>query len=234
MSALDFESITKHSQGSGSQGRSPKFKNAVKTFYGLSGDGDLFDMATGKNLRHGSVIGAHIFQLRWQTSLSSVTSLTDINHVRNALLLYKPVEEAFDRARLCIEVKGQTMRFRLLDEVLRTTKLTDRAVILRKAAKLEIPLTPAEMALKTTFGDLDGRELFFPQGCSHRPSKRLLALHGRAALLFARANYEVPETSVPYLDQDMNVSDDLQTQVTLERLSLSLGKFFPFCSQLLN
>jgi hypothetical protein len=222
ISALDFESISKHSgsQGSGSQGRSPNFKNDVKTFYGLSEDGDLFDMATGKMLRHGCVIGAHIFQLCWQTSLSAVSSfqITDINHVRNALLLYKPVEDAFDRARLCIDVKGQTMRFRLLDEMLRTTKLTDRAVVLRKAAKLQIPLTPAEMALTTTFGDLDGRELFFPRGCSHRPSKRLLALHGCAALLFARANYEVPVTSVPDLDQDMSVSDDLRTQVTLKLL----------------
>jgi hypothetical protein len=218
ISALDFESISKHSrsQDSGSQGRSPNFKNDVKTFYGLSGDGDLFDMATGKKLRHGCVIGTHIFQLCWQTSLSIVSSFTDINHVRNALLLYKPVEDAFDRARLCIDVKGQTMWFRLLDEMLQATKLTDRAVVLRKAAKLQILLTAAEMALTTTFGDLDGRELFFPRGCIQRPSKQLLALHGCAALLFARANYEVPVTSVPDLDQDMSVSDDLQTQVTLK------------------
>lgn len=228
MSALDFRNMTQYSQGSGSLGRSPTFKLDVKKFYGLSGDNELsgeanlFDMATSKELRHGSVIAAHIFQFQWWRNLSLLTSLTDINSVHNALLLYKPVEDTFDRARLCIDADGQTMQFRLLDETLRKTKLADRAVTLRKVAKLEIPQTPAEMALEETFGDLDGRELFFPQGCSSRPSKCLLALHGRAALLFSRANYEVPETVVPFMHRDMagSVSDDSRTKVALEHLSL--------------
>jgi hypothetical protein len=241
MSALSFHSVTRYSQGGGSQGRLSTFKRNVKKFYGLSGasvendlpsendsannlsvENDLFDMASGKKLRHGSIIAAHIFQFKWRGSLSLFTSLTDINDVRNALLLYKPVEDAFDTARLCIDTGGQTMRFRLLDETLRTTKLADRAVTLRKAAKRETPQTPAEMALEDTFGDLDGRELFFPQECSNRPSKRLLALHGRAALIFAKAAYEVPEAVVPHLHRDMtgSVSDDLRTKVAFERLSL--------------
>jgi hypothetical protein len=222
MSALGFHDVTRYSQGSGNPRRSPTFKLDVKNFYGLIGDNNLFDMATGKELRHGSVIAAHIFQFRWWRSLPLLTSLTEINDVRNALLLYKPVEDAFDRARLCIDADGQTMRFCLLDETLRTTKLADRAATLRKLAKLEIPTTPAEIALEETFGDLDGREVFFPQACSNRPSKRLLALHRRAALLFAHATYEVPETLVPYLHRGTteSVSDDMRTKIALDRLSL--------------
>lgn len=178
----------------------------------------LFDMATGMNLRHGSVICAHIFQYRWQGKLSTLSSFQNINHVRNGLLLYKPVEDAFDRARLCIEVNGQSMRFRLLDETLRTTKLYDRAIVLRKAAKIKVPPTQVEMELTTTFGDLDGREVCFPEGCSNRPSKRLLALHARAALLYAKARYPVPETSVLYLDREMSVSDDSHTEQALRYL----------------
>jgi HNH endonuclease len=231
MCNLDFENVTKYSQGAGS--RSSKFKSHVKEFYGFSGnnrpesdppgkDEDLFDMATGEKLRHGSVIAAHIFQFRWRGCLSVFTSLTDINDVSNALLLYKPVEDAFDRARLCIYADAGSMRFCLLDKALQTTKLVDRAVALRKAAKLDIPLTPVEMALEATFGDLDGRELFFPEGCSKRPSKRLLTLHARAALLFAKSHYDLPETAAPYLDQDMtwSVSDDSQAQVALDHLSM--------------
>ena len=76
------------------------------------------------------------------------------------------------------------------------------------------------MELKTTFGDLDGRGLFFPEGCSSRSSKRLLALHGHAAFLYVRVRYPLPETADFYLDQDMSVSDDAQTQEALQYLPL--------------
>jgi HNH endonuclease len=122
---------------------SVKTTTSLKTT-NLPKDNNLFDMATGEKLCHGSVIAAHIFQLHWQECLSVFTSLTDINDVRNALLLYKPVEDAFDRARVCIltDAGSQTMQFCLLDKALQMTKLADRAITLWKAAKLDIPQTP--------------------------------------------------------------------------------------------
>lgn len=218
--ALGFENVTNGSQGS--QGRSPNFKDDVKLFYGLPKHGDLFDMATGQTLRHGSVIGAHIFQWRWRSSLPLLSSFTNIDHVRNALLLYKPVEDAFDRARLCVEVNGESLRFRLLDEAYQMVRLSDRAAELRKKGNPNAGMmTQAEMAMTATFGDLDGRELFFPQGCTNRPSKRLLVLHARASLLFAKVNYLVPEACILRLDREMSVSSDPITSDALQKLSLS-------------
>jgi len=58
--------------------------------------------------------------------------MTDIDDPLNGLLLYKPVEWAFDRAKICVEVKsGDNMTFRLLDEALRNTLLVDQACLLR-------------------------------------------------------------------------------------------------------
>jgi hypothetical protein len=91
-------------------------------------------------------------------------------------------------------------------------KLYDRAITLCKVAKIKFPPTQVEMELTTTFGDLDGREVCFPEGCSNQPSKQLLALHACTALLYAKARYSVPDTSVLYLDQEMSVSDDLHTE----------------------
>jgi hypothetical protein len=189
----------------------------------VSGLGDnykllLFDMATGINLCHGSIICAHIFQYHWWGRLSTFSSFQNINHVCNGLLLYKPVKEAFDCARLCIKVNGQSMWFCLLNETLRMIKLYDRAITLCKVAKIKFPPTQVEMELTTTFGDLDGREVCFPEGCSNQPSKQLLALHARTALLYAKARYSVPETSVLYLDREMSVLDDSQTEEALQYL----------------
>jgi hypothetical protein len=44
------------------------------------------------------------------------------------LLLYKPVEVAFDQGKICIEVDGVgRMRFALLDQSIRDKKLVDLA-----------------------------------------------------------------------------------------------------------
>ena len=58
---------------------------------------NLDNMATGERFCHVSVIGPHISQHRWWRALPFLTSLTDIDDPHNSLLLYKPVEDAFDR-----------------------------------------------------------------------------------------------------------------------------------------
>jgi hypothetical protein len=94
--------------------------------------GDIFDMVTGKRLPHQIVIAAHIFQHKWRNNLSKYTSLTNIDDVRNGLLLYKPVEWAFNRAKICVEVNSrEEMTFYLLDQDLRDVKLVAKACDLR-------------------------------------------------------------------------------------------------------
>ena len=178
---------------------------------------NLDDMATGEKFRHASVIGSHIFQCRWRRALPFLTSFTDIDDPRNGLLLYKPVEDAFDRARLCIEVKDEKMTFRILDKTLRKKKLACRAEELRSTSSVKIPSTPLKDTLQTTFGDLDGQELHFPEGSSIRPSKRLLALHSRASWIFAKKNYEMDDTTCP----EISLSDDGKTEAAFRSFSSS-------------
>jgi hypothetical protein len=114
----------------------------------------------------------------------SYTQLDNINDPCNGLLLYKPVEWAFDRAKLCVEIKDGCMRFLLLDQSLKNMKLTDKAKNLQSNCNNHgNGLIPGEEKIQTTFGDLDRRPLYFPPGSRMRPSTRLLALHAHAAWL---------------------------------------------------
>jgi hypothetical protein len=194
MQILDFENVT---AASGSRdGTAPGFKSLLKREYGQPEWGDLFDMATGEHLRHSSVVAAHIFQYRWRKFLSLLSSLKGIDDACNGLLLYKPVEWAFDRAKLCIEVNSAgRMTFRLLDQDLRDIKLACKARSLRIAAKRDGELVGRENNLQTTFGDLDRRDVRFPTGSAMRPSKRLLALHAYAAWLTAQTR--TPGSDIP-------------------------------------
>jgi hypothetical protein len=107
-----------------------EFKDRLKANYNQPAQGNLFDMATGQRLLYSTVTGAHIFQKDWHAILPGCSQfgIEDINDVRNGLLLYKPVEVAFDQGKICIEVDGVgRMRFALLDQSIRDKKLVDLA-----------------------------------------------------------------------------------------------------------
>jgi hypothetical protein len=214
MRNLNFDDVTVTSKGGKSAAE--KFKLALKLAYNQpeGGDGKLFDMATGVRLRHSTVVASHIFQRRWWACLSIYSKLTDINDIRNGLLLYKPVEWAFDRAQLCVERSGGFMRFRLLDPTLKNMKLTDMAKELRLASKRSETLDDIEADLQTTFGDLDGREVFFPPDCTMRPSKRLVMWHAIASWLEHRKS--VSNTARPVCQSGSDVSDDEETRAWMD------------------
>lgn len=224
MQTLDFEKVTNASASDTREGSN--FKDSLKEAYGFSPSdkkGNLWDMATGEYLRHGCVIAAHIFQYRWRKFLPILSSFKDINDVQNGLLLYKPVEWAFDRAKIFIEVNDtDKMTFRLLDQSLRNIKLTDKASELRKEAKFERSLVGNEVTLLKTFGDLDGQEVRFPPNSEKRPSRRLLALHAYAAWLAFTSLNPSSQAAAPVY----NVSEDEATKHTLHHIIAEWQKTF--------
>jgi hypothetical protein len=168
-------------------------------------------MATGRQFPSSLVVAAHIFQREWQDSLPQVTQLKNIDDTCNGLLLYNPVEKAFDAAKLCIKVKsGGKMIFCLLDEDLRKLELTEYARRLRDKAGKGEGLSKEEIGLGITFGELDGKELHFPVGVQMRPSRRLLNLHAVAAHM-AGNNAQI-------CDVDLDVSDDESARTMLSIL----------------
>jgi hypothetical protein len=207
---LNFENATVASQSRADT--QWKFKRLLKREYLQPEIGNLFDMATGTYFPHGSVVASYIFQHKWQKELSQFTSITDIDDPRNGLLLYKPVEWAFDRAKICVEVKsGDKMTFCLLDQDLRNIVLADKACELRDDTGRGNKRLPEEMDLRTTFGDLDEQPLKFPEGTVMRPSKRLLGLHAVAA----RKTAQVREPLRRIKDVAYDTSDNETTKNTI-------------------
>jgi len=120
------------------------------------------------------MITAHIFQHHWQRYLSSFSTTTGIDNACNSLLLYKPVEWTFDRAKLFVEIIDSVMTFCLIDQELENIKLVDKTIELQAQNGRPGTCSREEAALKITFGDLDGAVLSFPPNCTMRPSKRML------------------------------------------------------------
>jgi hypothetical protein len=155
------------------------------------------------------VIASHIFQHRWRLTLpflSQILDIKDVNDVRNGLFLYKPVEWAFDRAKIFIEMNETvtgSMLFRLLDQDLRDVKLADKASELRMEGKRERPPVGREASLQTTFGDLDGQNLHFPPNSDMRPSKRLLAIHAYAAWIKFMDSCPFAKVAAPLYKNDL-------------------------------
>jgi len=177
---LEFQKIKTPSQSQADT----EFKRLLKKSYGQHEWGMIHDMATGRNLVHSTVTGAHIFQRNWRKTLPQHSSFNeeDINGVQNGLLLYKPVESIFDEGRICIEVDNTgEMKFYLLDQSIRNRKLVDFAYELRQGNNHEDGYAEGEAAIDTTFGDLDGDRVKFPSGSTMRPAKRLLAVHAITA-----------------------------------------------------
>lgn len=179
------------------------FKALLKAEYEQSDQGDLFDMATGEHLPHGTIVASHIFLYRWRRQISHHSAINDVNDVRNGLLLCKPVDWAFNRAKICIEVNSAgKMTFRLLDYDLSDVRLADKAYELRHESGCGDEPIGREV-LQRTFGDLNRREVQFPIHSTMRPSKRLLGLHAVAAWVEARG--DSPDSEIPL--PECNTSD---------------------------
>jgi hypothetical protein len=132
-------------------------------------------------------------------------------------LLYKPVEWAFDRAKICIEVNSkEEMTFFLLGEGLRDIKLVDKACELRSEGKRGNQPSKSERKLQMTFGELDGQPLKFPENFTTRPSKRLLGLHALSAQWTAQ--HETPSRQIRGVVY--NTSDDPRSEQAMKNFSI--------------
>ena len=168
------------------------------TEYQSIGEADMFDMATGQYLPNAVVMASHVFLYRWRRRLLHFTALEDIHDVHNGVMLYGPVQWAFNRAKICIEVNtAGRMIFRLLDHSLYDVGLVDKACELRRELGRDHQPIGKEANLQMTFGDLNGREMQFPDHSTTRPLKQLLGLHSFAAWVEAHHSSPNAEISIP-------------------------------------
>ena len=92
---------------------------------------EMESMLIDADVGSSTIVAAHVFQRTWDLCASTSFEDSDIDNVRNGLLLYKPVEWAMDRGKIYVGVDPMgSMRFHLLDQALQETKLRDHAFAL--------------------------------------------------------------------------------------------------------
>ena len=68
-------------------------------------------MLTSEALLSETVIAAHLYKSSWAVFVDLALGFSDIDDVRNGLLLWKPIEHAFDTAQMCFTYDTQSNRY---------------------------------------------------------------------------------------------------------------------------
>ena len=68
-------------------------------------------MLTSEVLPSQSVIATHLYKSAWAVFVELALGFSDIDDVRNGLLLWKPIEHAFDTAQMCFTYDSQNDRY---------------------------------------------------------------------------------------------------------------------------
>ncbi|TMW67258.1 hypothetical protein Poli38472_012374 [Pythium oligandrum] len=175
--------------------RSNHFKKKLCATYNCDmGSGQLRCMLLDTALPSELVIASHLFRRKNEFISEKFMGFSDIDDVRNGLLLFKPLEHALDHFQISFiyDPSSNEFRLKIFDRSMRKQRLlgkldkTQRAILLqgqvlpknwRSRGRRLAPGTNYD--LQTTFGDLEGRTLCF-RGIE-RPYKRCLNLQARLA-----------------------------------------------------
>ncbi|ETO85918.1 hypothetical protein F444_00499 [Phytophthora nicotianae P1976] len=135
------------------------------------------------------VIASHIFRREHDDLKEHFVQIADIDDVRNGLLLFKPIESAFDDLDISFLVdKHDRFTLKIFNTDIKAHLLVDRLTQPQweefggeslpthwrtSTRPIYAPNAP-EFDVLTTFGELDGKTLWFPSGSTLRPFRRCL------------------------------------------------------------
>ena len=147
---------------------------------------------------------SHIFQRKWAKS-RKIIDLQEINDVKNLLLLFKPIEVAFDEGRLCFlwDDSSSQFRMKILDPNIKGKTVLDLA--LRQFPNFSA--TNMDPILMNTIGILEGKPLITGQAI---PYKRCLAFHA------SRARYEAIHVQKWIKAEEFTIPEDAWSPNILE------------------
>ena len=195
----------------------------VKLQGGSAPKGLLRCMLLNRLFPYAYVIGAHLLKREWGDMSKELADVDDVEDPRNGLLLYKPLEWAFDTSRLAFTWDEATSRFvaHLLDGHLANVKLVEKAKELLKDRYRRSE--DADELGEMCFSDVDGLPLVLPVG--FLPFRRCLCLHANLAREEALRNAWLSPGSFEFQDFWSSDGDDkvlawlhLQ-QVTLQEVA---------------
>mmetsp|Transcript_20318 Transcript_20318/g.51455 ORF Transcript_20318/g.51455 Transcript_20318/m.51455 type:complete len:351 (-) Transcript_20318:575-1627(-) len=177
----------------------PAFKNTLVAAYSRR----VFDypnrelvycMLSHKYLPKKLVIGAHLWKRQW-ARLLTIPGITDINDVRNGLLLSKPIEWAFDTSRLSFI---QTGGFGPFQAIIIDPSIKDVPLVEKLEQLITVQVAPEELAVvkeawtradgsRITFGDLEASSLKSDGPQPPNPFSRVLYFQYKRSLQKAQA-----------------------------------------------
>ena len=189
------------------QAENDEFRARVLYFYGMS-QSDLPPLPANVSchfinvtLPLNLVTVSHIFPKRFRNN--GWSPVADIDDVQNTLVLFKPIERAFDCGQLCFVWMNDQNKFRIhiLDP-----KLLEPTNTLFKLAERCFPKTQTgwmsldNSLLQSPLGQFNGRFLNLQQ--SSMPYKRCLAFHAHRARYEAIKKKWIGENDLSELDDD--------------------------------
>jgi HNH endonuclease len=132
------------------------------------------------------VTAVHLFLRRNEHLAATLMQIQDIDDPRNGMLMFKPVEYAFNHCQLSfIRDYDDSFKLKLFDVSIRDTKLIDyitdpyqRQVVIDAVLVVDLK-NRCKFNLETTFGQLDGKNIHFHT--IQRPFYRCLNLQARLA-----------------------------------------------------
>ncbi|RAW39182.1 hypothetical protein PC110_g4582 [Phytophthora cactorum] len=165
-----------------------------------NGDSMLLCMVMNVALPSSVVIASHIFRREHDHLKGHFVQIADIDDVSNGLLLFKPIESAFDDLDISFLVdKRDQFTLKMFNSDIKAHLLVDRLTQQQwdelgcgslpthwrtSTSPIYAPNAP-QFNVLTTFGKLDGKTLRFPSGSTLRPFRR--CLYHQAQLARTRA-----------------------------------------------
>ncbi|KAI3659777.1 hypothetical protein MP638_000906 [Amoeboaphelidium occidentale] len=139
----------------------------------------------------------HVFKRKWAADSYYLLDFDDVDSFRNGLLLFQPIERAFNRSQLCFLKANReySLFLRLLDPGLRGITLFDACLPLineidcasiGKTVDEVLSVLQSKLSVNgrlLTFGDIEGNRIVCKGNI--RPYKRCLNFHAAVARRFA-------------------------------------------------
>jgi HNH endonuclease len=167
------------------------------------------------------VTAAHLFRRSTEYLASMVMKIDDIDDMKNGMLLFKPLEKAFDHFQISFLSTGAGMgsfHLKLFDNQLQNTKLVDFLTKNQKALlNSAVSKWGCKYRMDTTFEQVDGYPIAFKN--LHRPYNRCLNLQARIANF--KASKEGRTDSSFKFDDFWSENMSLEDKMGLLRKSMS-------------
>ncbi|KAI8914191.1 hypothetical protein EDD86DRAFT_198686 [Gorgonomyces haynaldii] len=174
-----------------------EFRQAVFEYYGMADNHHLKHCHfLGIDLNSHFITIAHIFARRFR--FNEWQPLDDVDSPENVLILFKPIERAFDHGRLCFvwDQKHKNYRIHVLDPKLFRTTIAEEA---QKSFSSNEYMGLGKI-LNKTFGDFHGEFLDFLT--ESKPYKTCMTFHCHRARCEAIRKRWIKEGDLPEIDTD--------------------------------